>query len=212
MNKSDAVWLWEQFQKSTNLGPKSANTFSMLVALYEEKPRAYHTMDHVLWGIRRVHEICDAEQAVWDKDNIIAAMFFHDSCMNFNGFSFLDEEASASLAVECEMPAGVVSMIMDTTHTHRPLSQSSRILLDADLSILGSDRLDFRSYEKLIRQEWAHVPVEDFRKARTKVLQRFLDMPQIFHTEYGRKMWETRARENLLWSIETTNDHYDILE
>jgi predicted metal-dependent HD superfamily phosphohydrolase len=78
-----------------------------------------------------------------------------------------------------------------------PKLVSEKILVDADLSILGADEPAFREYEARVRSEWWHVSDEDFRDGRLKVLDRFDKKPNIFSTRYARDRWEAKARLNI---------------
>ena len=72
-----------------------------------------------------------------------------------------------------------------------------RILLDADLAILGADTATYANYVSEIRREYRHVDDEAWRDGRTAVLRGFLDRPTIFSTPTGRAWWESSARVNI---------------
>lgn len=86
---------------------------------------------------------------------------------------------------------------MATVHLKPPVQKDEAILVDADLSILGTSPDDFAAYEANIRKEWAHVSDADFYRGREKVLQRFACMPRIFTTSTARGMWEDQAKRNI---------------
>jgi predicted metal-dependent HD superfamily phosphohydrolase len=69
-------------------------------------------------------------------------------------------------------------------------------VLDIDLAILAADPAEFDEYERAIRAEYAWVPDENYRAARAKILQSFLDRERIYRTApfAGR---EARARANI---------------
>ena len=48
-----------------------------------------------------------------------------------------------------------------------------------------------------IRAEYAHVPDEEFRQGRQRVLSGFLARPRLYNTEYFHSMFEAQARKNL---------------
>jgi hypothetical protein len=74
----------------------------------------------------------------------------------------------------------------------------AKVLLDADLSILGADESEYQAYAENIRREYAWVPESDYRKGRRQVLERFLSRPRIFH--FLSKL-EGPARQNLAEEI-----------
>ena len=67
-------------------------------------------------------------------------------------------------------------MIMATKHAESgaQADPDTSLLIDVDLSILGEDEITFYRYEEQIRQEYVWVPVADYRRARAKILRRFL--------------------------------------
>lgn len=184
--------------------------FDLLKGRYSARPRAYHTLTHVRWGLRRVSEIAVAEKLGPEAAlRVLWAMWFHDAEMDFSGQGTLDESRSAELSGQVARAAGLPDdfrmatyrLIMATAHMHQPELLDEQVLVDADLSMLGASEPDFDNYERLVRQEWSHVPNETFRSGRLAVLQRFVDKPRIFTTAYGFERWERRARENLSRSM-----------
>jgi predicted metal-dependent HD superfamily phosphohydrolase len=54
-------------------------------------------------------------------------------------------------------------------------------VIDGDLAILGASEIAYRTYAEQIRQVYAWVPEPDYRKGRSKVLEKFLTRPRIYH-------------------------------
>jgi predicted metal-dependent HD superfamily phosphohydrolase len=80
------------------------------------------------------------------------------------------------------IPGGPVAALILATKTHDAGADAdARVLLDADLAILGADETAYRSYADQIRQEYAWVPEADYRAGRRRVLEGFLNRPRIFH-------------------------------
>ncbi|MDB5413937.1 MAG: metal-dependent phosphohydrolase [Rubritepida sp.] len=68
--------------------------------------------------------------------------------------------------------------------------------LDLDLEPLASPHFD-RNTERL-REEFGHVPPEQFNAGRKAFLESFLAAPYIFRTAMARtRSWEDKARENI---------------
>ncbi len=88
-------------------------------------------------------------------------------------------------------------MILLTKHPSDPLSEDEKYLIDIDLSILGAETALYDQYEKWIRQEYAYVSDEVFRKGRGEVLRSFFAQDFIYQTDYFRQKLENRARENI---------------
>lgn len=71
--------------------------FELIASCYREPPCAYHTLEHIGWGLKRIDEIaateptCDVKAVKW-------AMWFHDARINFDDDRDLDELDSATMA------------------------------------------------------------------------------------------------------------------
>ena len=83
------------------------------------------------------------------------------------------------------------------TAAHEPGDTAEAVLLDADLSILGTDPVTYERYVRGVRAEYAHVDEPAWVSGRAAVLQRFLDRPHIYATDLVRDRSEARARHNL---------------
>ncbi|MFD2351478.1 hypothetical protein ACFSTC_22470 [Nonomuraea ferruginea] len=89
-----------------------------------------------------------------------------------------------------------MSRLVRLTAAHDTLAEGDRdgaVLCDADLAVLGGD--GYADYAAKIRQEYAHVPGELFRRGRAQVLRRLLAVPRLYRTPPARELWEARARE-----------------
>ena len=75
----------------------------------------------------------------------------------------------------------------------------ARVLIDADLAILGASEPVYRDYAEKIRQEYAWVPEAGYRHGRRRVLDSFLARPRIYHF-LGQL--EEPARRNLMGEID----------
>lgn len=93
---------------------------------------------------------------------------------------------------------------MATCHSALPESPDAQLLVDVDLSILGALPPRFAEYEEQIRQEYAFVPEDLFRRKRGEILRAFLDRPVIYSTPHFQAALETRARDNLRLAIAGT--------
>jgi predicted metal-dependent HD superfamily phosphohydrolase len=85
------------------------------------------------------------------------------------------------------------------TATHRPDEGDANgaVLCDADLRILATDPWRHAEYVHAVREEYAHVPEDDFRKGRAAVLRDLLSVDRLYRTELAYGRWEERARANL---------------
>src|SRR5262249_39583749 len=99
--------------------------------------------------------------------------------------------------------ARVQALVLQTkTHDADPGAADASVLLDADLAILGASPRRYAEYAAGIRQEYAWVAEEDYRRGRLRVLEGFLRREKIYRTERMCRTHEEQARENLRREIE----------
>ncbi len=165
---------------------------------HSEPHRHYHTLAHIEQMLEALPHA---------SETVLAAVWFHDAI--YGGMQ--NEERSAELARQAleelqfatEDIALVERLILATKkHDARDLPLEGQRFLDADLSILGSERERYRQYVEDVRQEYAPVPETIFREIRNRLLRRFLDRPRIFVTDEFYVRFEAKARANIEWELE----------
>jgi predicted metal-dependent HD superfamily phosphohydrolase len=194
--------LWAQ------LGANSINggLMNQLVAAYSERHRRYHTLQH----LRECLAHADAVRTLARHPaQLELALWFHDAV--YDPLRKDNEERSARWAQAGVLAAGcgddvaqrVGALVLATRH-HLAADDDidSRLMVDIDLSILGSSYARFDEYERQVRSEYAHVDDAAFRAGRLKFVQAMLARPAIYATEVYRGTLEQRARENLQRSLE----------
>jgi predicted metal-dependent HD superfamily phosphohydrolase len=82
-------------------------------------------------------------------------------------------------------------------------------MVSIDLSILGAEPARYRAYSDAIRQEYAHVPDELFRKGRTSVLEQLLLAEPLFPDARFRAAFERQARSNMSAEIDRLSASID---
>lgn len=171
-----------------------------LLARYEEPWRAYHTREHLAecleWLEPRLSEAAR-------PDELLIALAWHDAV--YQPRCDDNEAASAQLA-ECRLAAAgvaadcrerIAALILATRHEAEPAPGDAAMLVDADLSILGSSPPRYEVYAGQIRREYAFVPEAAYRRGRAEVLRGFLARPCLYATPGGRATLEAPARRNL---------------
>lgn len=163
--------------------------------------RGYHNFDHLETIFAqlacRVPGTCTPAMAL--------AILYHDIDEN--------EQKSISMMIEAaqskrpDLVPEAAYLIYVTQHfLVEPGCRASRLLVDADLSILGASEEEFRDYENGIRQEYAHVHLRDFTLARRKIYAKLLMRDKIFRTpEFSCR--EKNARLNIRSAINRLHFH-----
>ena len=180
--------------------PEPDTTWQQLATLYSEPHRHYHTLDHVAaclnWLDHYRHLVEDPltmELALWAHDVIYDPRASDNEARSADWFAEHFENSTLTQNQKDRVHA----LILATIHPHPPTDADMALLQDIDLSILGTDCPLYDRYEGWIREEYAFVPEEAFRKGRSAVLCSFLDQPVIYHTAKVRERLEASARDNL---------------
>lgn len=185
-----------------------SSTFCLIESHYREKHRAYHTLEHIQACLSHL----DCQDVNPDKRRELElAIWFHD--VIYSPYKSNNEALSAELAVATlprlsekkETISRVSDLILLTKHPSIPETAQEQLMLDIDLSILGSDPQLYSQYEDWIRQEYQWVPGVVYRKRRIKLLQQFMSQPTIYHTEVFQDKREKQARRNIKWAIAQLN-------
>jgi predicted metal-dependent HD superfamily phosphohydrolase len=199
---------WLRVLEQYGVAPADAlPPFDVLGAAYTAPERHYHNLEH-LGEMFRVIDRLSAQ--VEDPGALHLAVWFHDAVYDSRAKD--NERRSGELAVDLLGPIGVpasaieriVQMIWATVHVadgDPPALRDTRVLLDADLAILGASEQRYARYAADIRKEYSWVPEADYRAGRAAVLERFLAAPRIYHTQVLFEEGEQRARANLRTEI-----------
>lgn len=167
---------------------------------YTEKGRYYHNLLHL-------DNMFQELEAVKDRISrftpVAFAVFYHD--VIYDATSKSNEEKSALTAqkrlAELGLPQEEIKIVSDQILATKSHQESENMdinyLLDADLSVLGKDRETYLVYTQMIRKEYSIYPDFLYKPGRKKVLKHFLELENIFKTEYFRHQYETQAKENI---------------
>jgi predicted metal-dependent HD superfamily phosphohydrolase len=136
-------------------------------------------------------------------DHMEFALWYHDLVMKQK--SRVDEERSAQAAqAVCrhallpeEFAENVKSLILATKHAKVPSGADEKLITDIDLSIFGKSPAEFDEYVARVRKEYSYVPEDEFWNRRASILQKFLDRPAIYSTDFFNKKYEAQAQSNL---------------
>lgn len=176
---------------------------------YGEPQRVYHGWAHVEALLALFAEV---RPKLHDPQAVLYATLFHDAVYNPRRDD--NEERSANLLTA--RAAGLldrtsldrtVRLVLATKGHALPKGVGAEeradaaLFLDMDLSILGADAARFDAYEHDVRAEYAHVPDDQFRAARTRILAAFQGREQLYLSDWGRVRFEGQARRNIARSL-----------
>jgi predicted metal-dependent HD superfamily phosphohydrolase len=177
-----------------------------LEAAYAEPHRRYHTRRHIeqcLALLDQVPDLMDSERQV-----LTWAIWWHDAIYDPKASD--NEARSADLAkVQLrDLDASIhareeVARLIRLTAGHGVEDEDrlGEILVSIDLAILGATPEAYDAYARAVREEYAHLSDDTWRRGRAKVLQNFLDTTVIYPDASLRDRFEAPARANLAREI-----------
>lgn len=166
-----------------------------LLARWAEPHRHYHDVRHLVACLSALDALGSGGLTVR------LAAWFHDAV--YDGVPGQDEEASARLAEDAlyglipDREAAQVARLVRMTADHRPADDTSALLSDADLSVLGQIPGRYHVYARDVRLDYAHLDDDTWRRGRLAVVESLLSADPLFHTATGRRLWAATARANL---------------
>jgi len=160
--------------------------------------RHYHTLSHLEACLREL----DAVQALALRPaEIELALWFHDAI--YRSWRRDNEAQSAALAVRILHAAApdiverIRQMILATTHRETGFAGDTALLLDIDLTILGSPPEIYGQFERAVRREYWWVPRARYVAGRGRILGALLERPAIYQNDRFYEKFEQPARTNI---------------
>lgn len=212
-------WLrkeWESLWTSQSADQASSEdadywfTFLTGEASYGGTARHYHNLDHLVHGLSEIKAWAGRSNAsTAEIETLKKAFWFHDAVYGHLQDQVSDEEASARLWLESRLGLdaadGSADLIRATDHfqalaiTH-PLKH---VMLGVDLAILGQDDDIYDAYAAAIRQEYQHVPEQEYKTNRRNALVHLCDKARAgllygdayFAEQYGEAALANMTRE-----------------
>ena len=179
-----------------------------LVARWTSPGREFHNLKHLIDVLMRVDEL---DEETHEPDLVRLAAWFHGAVFDsadrkaYANKGGEDEVASAAVAYEELVALGVteptaarVRHLVAALVRHSPDASDfdCAVLCDADLAILAAEPQRYKAYLRDVRAEYAHLPVEDYVRARVRILHKLLARPTLFSSPLGAG-WEEPARQNV---------------
>lgn len=170
---------------------------------YSEFFRAYHTLAHIKSGLdllKEVEELCEdyflVQFAWWYHDYICLPNSTHNEIISADQAVF----HAMHLNLNDTAIKKIRELILASKHNGcYTKAMDERIIHDIDLSILGSEPKVYNKYVKDIEDEYS-VFIKNstvFNTKRLELLNGFLSLKRIYHSEYFHERFDKIARENI---------------
>jgi predicted metal-dependent HD superfamily phosphohydrolase len=192
----------------------SNRAFDALCASYAEPQRHYHTLDHVVALFDTLEEYAEE---ISDPSRLAFAVWYHDAIYDPQAKD--NEERSAERAQKELKALGAHPLLIDrvaklvlATKNHMGATggdYDDDVFLDADFCILGSSPETYQQYVADVREEYAHLSDEEWKKGRGGFLEKVAEAPRIFRTGIFEGAYAKQARANIkaeLRSLELASD------
>jgi predicted metal-dependent HD superfamily phosphohydrolase len=200
------VIFFKRLSKYTDDAALINNTFDDLLNDYNAEQRQYHDLAHI-GNLLVLFE--DNKFRIRDEDAVFFAIWFHDAI--YNTWKSNNEEKSADFAHEVlrqtSMPPAQINKIVhyiNATKTHTSDGDTDLdLFLDFDLSILSAEDAIYDVYRRQIREEFHTFPNFIYNRGRRKALRTLLEKGYIYKTDEFRRLYETKARQNIQRELDT---------
>jgi predicted metal-dependent HD superfamily phosphohydrolase len=197
-------WQRSWSELGVSITPAIIRDFDELMFRYSEPHRKYHTVRHLEECFTKLAAV---RALAPHPAEVEIALWFHDAIYERRADD--NEARSARLAASTARAAGVASdsaerirtLIMATRYGAVPRDDGAKVVVDADLAILGEAPGRFDEHEEQIRWEYSWVPGFLFKKRRMKALRQLLARRTIFSTQPFRERHENQARANIQRSL-----------
>lgn len=181
---------------------------ALLVERFGASPLAYHNLSHIRHMLDGFAAVFADDLNARDARIARYAIWLHD--LFYDPAAADNERRSADIGLallqwpEDEMRDLETCVMATKGHaTDHPLA---RIVVDLDLSILASERDDYRDYALAIREEYSMHPEDTYRAGRIRVLDHLCGVPLLRLLSAARGLagdaLETAARANMRWEQE----------
>lgn len=191
-------------------GFKSSTGHMTKLLQYLGDDRHYHTFVHIGYMLENLQKTFP--EFYYDK-LLKLAIAYHD-CEYFIGRKTgLSEEESAKAATQELEALGYekyerddVERLILLTIGHQTDRSDIRgsILIDLDLAGLASPM--YWQNKDWIRKEFKYVTDDQWRDGRIKFLESFLNREYIYQSDKGIKLWESKARDNMIRELELLSE------
>ena len=195
---------WKALMQRLHFKPNE-EVFEFLKQKYTEQHRAYHNLHHIKACLEHLDTY---PKKINHKNELELAIWFHD--IIYDPFRKNNELKSAEELekflkrnkADPNLMQMTYDLILSTLHRNPPKNESEALIMNIDISILGSSASDYKTYRVQIRKEYKWVPYFLYRSKRKEILKAFLRRERLYFTDYFYDKYEQLARANILKEIE----------
>ena len=192
---------WSKACVSVGVAPDESD-YRRIRRAWRSMGRHYHTLSHLDACLR---EFDAAQELALRPAEIELALWFHDAI--YRSWRRDNESQSAALAVRtlraaAEIVERIRQMILATAHLETGFAGDTALLLDIDLSILGSPPEIYGQFERAVRREYWWVPRARYVAARGRILGSLLERPAIYQHDRFYEKYEKPARANIAAALQ----------
>ncbi|XP_023288529.1 uncharacterized protein LOC105696018 [Orussus abietinus] len=189
--------------------------FVRLQEAYTDEKRTYHNLDLLHKKLEYYREI---KSNLKNPGAFLLALFFQNFDYNPRALDGENKnvERFEAFADEAGVPADnetrtdtcalLGAAATHSTDAHKVGGafgeEDAHYLLDLDMAVLGAAPDTYDEYRERIRREYSFLSEPMYTALRLKVLQNFVQIPNIFATKEFRERFEEQARENIRAEIE----------
>ncbi|XP_058796316.1 uncharacterized protein LOC131667118 [Phymastichus coffea] len=205
---------WNEATDGLDAGARES-WLSRLQETYSEERRTYHNLATLREKLRHYADIKDCLKS---PKAVLLALFFqnfeydpkamNEENRNLEHFNAFAEEAGlpADSQLATQTRELLVAASTHSTEAHKVGGafggEDAHYLLDLDMLGLAGEAHEYADYRCKIRGEYSFLSEPMYTALRLKVLQNFLQIPNIFATKEFRDKYEEQARENIESEIE----------
>lgn len=207
-------WFLRSFVRSAQGAGATAGTDAIeevgqaLLDRWSDEHRHFHNLRHLASVLHRVDELAEETH---EPELVRLAAWYHGAVFSAErkvadaAYGGEQSTASAVLAHDQLVALGVPERAADRVadlvnaivrHAPDPADFDAAVLNDADLAMLAAEPQRYKEYKAAVRAEYAHIPTEDYLRARIRVIERLLARRSLFLSPLG-AAWEEPARQNL---------------
>ncbi|XP_033336590.1 uncharacterized protein LOC117226414 [Megalopta genalis] len=187
--------------------------FTKLQEVYSEEKRTYHNLDSLREKLNCYYEIKDNLK---NPQAVLLALFFQNfeydpkaldgENKNLEHFNTFADEADIGEELREEASELLKVAATHSTDAHKIGGafggEDAHYFLDLDMAVLGSSPESYAEYREKIRGEYSFLSEPMYTALRLKVLQNFVQIPNIFASKEFREKYEEQARQNIQAEVE----------